>query len=153
PDPLAPQFGERGARMYRTADLVRWLPGGELDFLGRLDHQVKVRGLRIELGEIESILGQHPGVREAVVLAREDRPGEKRLAAYVVAAGEAPEVDELRGFLLERLPGYMVPAAFVLLAALPLSANGKVDRRALPAPQWALAAEYAAPRTPTEELL
>src|SRR6201999_846280 len=113
PDPWS---AEPGARMYRTADLVRYLPDGDLDFLGRLDHQVKVRGLRIELGEIETVLRQHPEVREAVVLAREDRPGDKRLVAYVVGGAHA----DLKSHLRERLPDYMVPAAIVGLDAWPL---------------------------------
>jgi amino acid adenylation domain-containing protein/non-ribosomal peptide synthase protein (TIGR01720 family) len=150
PDPFS---GEPGARMYRTADLVRYMPDGDMDFLGRLDHQVKIRGLRIELGEIETVLGQYPLVREAAVLVREDVPGDKRLVAYLVPAGEAPAVEELRMFLKERLPEYMVPAAFVSLPALPLTPNGKVDRRALPAPEWKEAEAYVAPRTSTEELL
>jgi amino acid adenylation domain-containing protein len=147
-----PWVSEPGARMYRTADLVRYLPDGDIDFLGRLDHQVKIRGLRIELGEIESVLGQHPAVREAAVLVREERGG-KRLAAYVVAAGEAPSLEKLREFLKYRLPEYMVPGAFVFLPALPLTPNGKVDRRALPAPEWSSESAYVAPGTPTEERL
>jgi amino acid adenylation domain-containing protein/non-ribosomal peptide synthase protein (TIGR01720 family) len=155
PDPFAHLWGETGGRMYRTADLVRWLPDGDLDFLGRLDHQVKIRGLRIELGEIESVLGHHPGLREVAVLVREDRPGAKRLTAYVVAAEPSarPVVEELRAFLLDKLPEYMVPAAFVVLDVLPLTPNGKVDRRALPAPLWAPEGELVAPRTPVEETL
>jgi amino acid adenylation domain-containing protein len=158
PDP----WGAPGERMYRTGDLCRRLADGDLDFIGRLDHQVKVRGLRIELGEIEAALGQHPGLREVAVLVREDRPGDRRLVAYVVAAAESESaVDEaaLRAFLAERLPAYMVPAAFVPLAALPLTANGKVDRRALPAPQLGETdadpanAAYVAPHGPIEELV
>jgi len=132
-------FGEEpGARLYKTGDLARYLPDGNIEFLGRVDHQVKIRGFRIELGEIEAALGQHPAVREAVVLAPEDAPGEKRLVAYVVAEREPlPTTADLRSFLKEKLPAYMVPAIFVLLDALPLMPNGKVDRRALPAPDRA----------------
>jgi acyl carrier protein len=155
PDPWSP---EPGARLYRTGDLVRRLAGsgrGDLEYLGRIDHQVKIRGFRVELREVESALGLHPEVAEAVVAAREDTPGDRRLAAYVVPrrAGAAPGAAELRAFLKERLPDYMVPAAFVALDALPLNASGKVDRRALPAPERGRveAAEYVAPRTAAEE--
>ena len=150
PDPFS---AEPGARMYKTGDLARYLPDGNIEFLGRADHQVKIRGFRIELGEIEAVLGQHPAVREAVVLAREDAPGEKRLVAYVVAESTA---DELRRFLKDKLPDHMVPAVFVLLDTLPLLSNGKIDRRALPAPDRTrpeLDKTFVAPRTPTEELL
>jgi thioesterase domain-containing protein/acyl carrier protein len=134
---------------------VRYLPDGNIEYLGRLDHQVKIRGFRIELGEIEVALSQHPGVREAVVVAREDAPGQKRLVAYVVGREAMPESSDLRGFLKEKLPEYMVPSAFVALKALPLTPNGKVDRKALPAPQGRPELEegYVAPRTPTEEVL
>ena len=142
-----------GARMYRSGDLVRYRPDGTLDFLGRTDFQVKVRGFRIELGEIESALAQHPAVRQALVLAREDRPGDKRLVAYLVTAQE-PAPAELRAFLQERLPEHMVPSAFVFLERMPLTSSGKVDRKALPAPDAASSgAPFVAPRTPTEELL
>jgi amino acid adenylation domain-containing protein len=148
PDPFAAVPGER---LYRTGDVVRWRADGVLEFSGRTDTQVKLRGFRVELGEIEAALAALAGVREAVVAAREDTPGDQRLVAYVV--GEV-EVAALRRSLQERLPGYMVPAAFVLLAALPLTPNGKVDRQALPAPDRQRAEEgYRSPRTPVEELL
>ncbi|HSF39927.1 MAG TPA: amino acid adenylation domain-containing protein [Thermoanaerobaculia bacterium] len=148
---------EPGGRMYRTGDLVRRLPSGDLEFLGRIDHQVKIRGFRVELREIEAALGEHPGVAEAVVVAREDTPGDRRLAAYVVARRpeEPPAVPELRSFLKARLPEHMVPAAFVTLESLPLTPSGKVDRRALPAPGSRSRADreeaFVAPRTSSEE--
>ncbi|WP_164002735.1 non-ribosomal peptide synthetase, partial [Pyxidicoccus caerfyrddinensis] len=145
-----------GARLYRTGDVARWLADGEIEYLGRADFQVKVRGLRIELGEIESALEQQPAVQQAVVMAREDRAGDKRLVAYVVGRGgpEAVEVSALRERLHEKLPEYMVPSAFVVLAAFPLTPSGKVDRKALPIPDAASSAsEYVAPRTTTEEKL
>ncbi|MFL6286495.1 MAG: amino acid adenylation domain-containing protein, partial [Pyrinomonadaceae bacterium] len=148
---------EHGARLYRTGDLARWLAGGELEFLGRIDHQVKVRGFRIELGEIEAVLGRHPSVRVAVVLVREDAHTQARLAAYVVAEpGRKISEEELRGYLKERLPDYMVPSAFVTLDELPLTPNGKVDRKALPEPEWTgsdAAGGYVEPRNPLEEVL
>ncbi|WP_051181214.1 amino acid adenylation domain-containing protein [Thermithiobacillus tepidarius DSM 3134] len=135
PDPFQP-----GGRLYKTGDLARYLPDGNIEFLGRIDHQVKIRGFRIELGEIEAVLSQHPAVRTALVTVREDQPGRRRLAAYVLAEdpGNAPAAGELRAFLQERLPEYMVPAAFVVLATFPLTPSGKVDRKALPAPGDAL---------------
>ena len=126
---------EPGARLYKTGDRARYRPDGNIEFLGRLDDQVKLRGLRIELGEIEAVLGSHPGVRDTVVLAREDVPGERRLVGYLVAAQKsAPSLSELYTFLRDRLPDYMIPT-LVMLETLPLTPNGKVDRRALPAPQ------------------
>ncbi|HEX4496856.1 MAG TPA: non-ribosomal peptide synthase/polyketide synthase, partial [Thermoanaerobaculia bacterium] len=150
PDPFA---AEPGRRLYRTGDLVRHLRAGGLDFFGRIDHQVKIRGFRIEPGEIEDALRRCPGLAEAVVTAREDRPGERYLAAYVVGvAAERPA--EIRAFLRGRLPEHMIPAAFVALPALPLTPNGKLDRRALPAPDLAAGvAAGAQPRNPTEEVL
>ncbi|HEY2737315.1 MAG TPA: amino acid adenylation domain-containing protein, partial [Thermoanaerobaculia bacterium] len=148
PDPFG---GGAGERLYRTGDLVRRRPGGPVEFLGRIDRQVKVRGFRIEPGEIEETVVALAGVREAVVVVREDMPGDRRLIAYV--AGDVP-VDALHRSLRERLPEHMIPAAFVTLAALPLTPNGKVDRSALPAPELQRREEtYLAPRTPVEEIL
>jgi acyl carrier protein len=150
PDP----FGPAGGRLYRTGDLVRLRPSGEIEFLGRIDQQVKLRGFRIELGEIEAALNGLPGVATSAVMVREET-GEKRLVAYVVGAPDAsPAPNELREGLRGRLPEYMVPAVFVFLDALPLTPNGKVNRRALPAPEAdpdAFGTEFVAPRTPLEE--
>ncbi|HEX6911548.1 MAG TPA: amino acid adenylation domain-containing protein [Longimicrobium sp.] len=146
--------GEPGARLYRTGDLCRWLADGTLEFLGRNDFQVKVRGFRIELGEIEARLAEHEALREAVVLAREDAPGDKRLVAYYVAA-EPVEAEALRRHVGERLPEHMVPAAFVRLEQFPLTPNGKLDRRALPAPDGDAFATrgYEAPAGEMEQAL
>jgi aspartate racemase len=155
-------------KLYKTGDLVRYLPDGNIDFLGRIDHQVKIRGFRIELGEIETVLSQHSAVRETVVLAREEvenpkseiqdpKAPAKRLVAYVVPRQDTvATINELRSFLKEKLPEYMVPSVFVFLDALPLTPNGKVDRKALPAPDHSsleLDQSFVAPRTPVEEML
>ncbi len=143
------------ARLYKTGDLGRYLPDGNIEFLGRIDYQVKIRGFRIELGEIEVVLSRHPQVQQAVVVAREDAPVTKRLVAYVVSAGEAPSTPQMVEYLQQHLPEYMVPAIFVVLDALPLTPNGKVDRKALPAPDRNIEREheYVAPRTPSEEII
>ncbi|MDQ3257079.1 MAG: amino acid adenylation domain-containing protein, partial [Acidobacteriota bacterium] len=154
PDPFST---EAGARLYKTGDIARYLSDGNIEFLGRSDEQVKIRGYRIELGEIESVLRRHEAVGEAVVIAREDTPGDKRLVAYLVRDGKAtPNISELRHFLTEKLPEYMVPSAFLFLRAIPLTPNGKVDRQALPAPDQTrpeLEEGYVAPRTELERYL
>jgi len=158
PDPLAALFGEPGGRLYQTGDLARLLPGGEVEFLGRLDFQVKVRGFRVELGEIESVLADHPAVG-AVAVEAPEIAGLRRLVAYVVPADPGDPADpadvalgvELRRFLADRLPAYMVPSHFLLMEALPIAATGKVDRRALPLPERLEDEGYVAPRTPLEE--
>ena len=152
-DPFSDQ---PGARMYRSGDLARWLADGRIDYLGRNDDQVKIRGVRIELGEIETRLCQFPGIQEAVLLAREDQPGNPRLVAYFTQQQDvALDVAQLRAHLLAQLPDYMVPVAYVRLDALPLTANGKLDRKALPAPDQAalFGREYQAPQGATETTL
>jgi amino acid adenylation domain-containing protein len=154
PNPFSDEFN---SRLYRTGDLARYLPDGNIEFLGRIDNQVKIRGFRIELGEVETVLSQHPVVRQSVVIVREDSPGDRRLVAYVVSSpDQVCTASELRSFLKEKLPEYMVPSAFVVLDAFPLTPNGKLDRKALPAPDQnrpALDETFTAPRTPVEELL
>src|SRR5205823_5610453 len=145
---------KEGARLYRTGDRVKWLPGANLEFLGRLDEQVKIRGFRIELGEIESVLLDHAGIAQAVVAARADERGENRLIAYLVPNAEIT-TGELRDVLKQRLPEYMVPSAFVILESLPLMPHGKIDRRKLPEPPEAGMAESpdSGLGTPVEEIL
>ncbi|NMF67500.1 condensation domain-containing protein, partial [Brasilonema octagenarum] len=143
-------------RLYKTGDLARYLSDGNIEYLGRIDNQVKIRGFRIELGEIEAVLSQHSHVQASCAIAREDIPGNKRLVAYIVPQKEQTlTVSELRGFLKEKLPEYMVPSAIVILEALPLTPNGKLDRRALPAPDLhsEITDKYVAPRNPIEEIL
>ena len=145
----------KSERLYKTGDLARYSPDGNIEFLGRIDNQVKIRGFRIELEEIETVLISHPQVSEAVVIDLEDIPGSKRLVAYVVTRD--PEIkNQLRSFLKQKLPDYMIPSAFVILDAIPLTPNGKVDRRSLPKPDTArheLATDLVAPRTESEEIL
>jgi amino acid adenylation domain-containing protein len=150
PDPFS---DEPSARLYRTGDMARYLPDGTIDFLGRVDHQVKVRGHRIELEEIEAVLSQHTSIRECAVAAREDAPGDRRLVAYVVPDhAPAPSASELRGFLKNRLPDYMVPGIFVPMDALPLLPSGKVDRRALPPPDPGRMERSEAPVAPRDSV-
>ncbi|MBW4636661.1 MAG: amino acid adenylation domain-containing protein [Gloeocapsa sp. UFS-A4-WI-NPMV-4B04] len=153
PHPFSTQLG---ARLYKTGDLVRYLPDGNIEFLGRTDEQVKSRGFRIEIGEIETVLSQHPEVKETAIAAREDVPSDKRLVAYVVARQQlAPTTSDLRRFLSEKLPPYMIPAVFVQIAALPLTPSGKVDRRSLPVPSVRSEVEvaHAMPQTEVEQAI
>ena len=136
--------------MYRTGDLVCWGADGQLHYLGRADEQVKIRGYRIELGEVQAALAGLDGVEQAVVIAREDRPGDKRLVGYITGTADPAEV---RAALAERLPAYMVPAAVVVMEALPLTVNGKLDTRALPAPEYTDGDRYRAPASAVEEIL
>ncbi len=154
PDPFSAQLD---ARLYKTGDLARYLPCGDIEYLGRTDHQVKIRGFRIELGEIESVISQHPAIKQVAVVAHEHALGDKRLVAYIVPAQQpAPAVSELHRLLKEQLPEYMVPSTFVVLDNLPLTPSGKIDRQALPGPDQArpsLAVEYLAPRTAPEDVV
>jgi hypothetical protein len=152
-DPFA---ANAGGRIYKTGDLARYLPDGNIEHLGRLDHQVKIRGFRVELGEIEEVLNQHPAVKTSVVIVREDIPGDKRLTAYVVNRNGAVSPSELREHLRFKLPDYMVPAAFVTQETMPLTPNGKVDRKALPAPSLVRTEaplNFVAATTPMEQLV
>ncbi|MDP2097884.1 MAG: amino acid adenylation domain-containing protein [Methylobacter sp.] len=149
-------YDQQGRRLYKTGDLVRYRPDGNIDYLGRIDHQVKIRGFRIELGEIEARLLEHPAIKETAVIAREDQPGDKRLAAYLVAAHEdSPDSELLKAWLREALPEYMVPSVFVALQSMPLSANGKLDRKRLPQPDRSSLSmpHYQHTQTPDEGIL
>jgi len=153
---LNPFNTNHGERLYKTGDLTRYLPDGNIELLGRIDFQVKIRGFRVELGEIESVLGKHPGVQDVIVMVREDTPGDKRLVAYLVANKEIDTtISELRNFLKERVPDYMVPSAFVVMDAFPLTPNGKVDRRTLPIPENLrnLEESYIAPQSNIEQTI
>ena len=161
PDLTAEKFipnpfeNQPGARLYKSGDLARFLDDGNIEFLGRIDNQVKIRGFRIELGEIESLLANHPQVQQTAVIVREDIPGDKHLVAYFVPNQPLSDLNELRRFLQQQLPDYMVPSAFVMLSALPVTPNGKLNRRALPKPelQPELKLTFVAPRTPIEDIL
>ncbi|QUQ65769.1 non-ribosomal peptide synthetase [Kutzneria sp. CA-103260] len=151
---VADPYGAPGTRMYRTGDLVRWTAKGELDYVGRADNQVKIRGFRIELGEVESAVASHDDVAQVAAVVREDRPGDKRLVAYVVpAAGVEPEIKALREHTAHQVPDYMVPSAFVLLDRIPLTTNGKLDTKALPAPDYATVVGVTEARTRQEEIV
>nr|NCS31657.1 AMP-binding protein [Microcystis aeruginosa F13-15] len=154
--------GNEPSKLYKTGDLCRYLPDGNIEYLGRIDNQVKIRGFRIELGEIETVLSQHSGVKTAVVIAREDDTNQKRLVAYIIPQIEiistpkeqnSLNITQLRQFLKAKLPEYMIPSAFVILESLPLTPNGKTDYRALPAPEFQSQEQYIAPRNPIEEIL
>ena len=155
PSPL--QGEGMGVRLYKTGDLACYLPDGSIKLFGRIDNQVKIRGFRIEIGEIEALLNQYPGIQTSIVIVREDKPGDKRLVAYIVSENQTkiPTFSELRRVLKEKLADYMIPAAFVMLDTLPLTPNGKVDTKSLPIPDWSAnkSSEFVSPRTPTEEKL
>ncbi|MDS0527391.1 amino acid adenylation domain-containing protein [Clostridium sp. SHJSY1] len=151
---VANPFSTLGTRMYRTGDLARWNEDGSLDYMGRADHQIKIRGFRIELGEIEAAIAGHPDIDQVAVVVREDQPGDKRLVAYVVTNGETSfDLADLRRYIGEFLPDYMIPSAFVEISALPLTPNGKLDSKALPAPEFGVKVVGRGPRTPQEEIL
>jgi acyl carrier protein len=141
-------------RLYKTGDLARYLIDGNIEYLGRIDNQVKIRGFRIELGEIEAVLNAHPQIQQTVVITTEDIPGDKRLVAYVVKSDESLTNKQIRDFLKQQLPEYMLPSVFVTLDTIPLTPNGKIDKKALPIPDGvSREVEYIAPRTPSEEII
>jgi len=148
-------FKDDGSRMYWTGDLAKYRDDGVIEFLGRIDHQVKIRGYRIELGEIEAMLGNHEAVRDCVLLLREDNPGDQRLVAYMVPQGAAPDANDIREHLRKNLPEYMVPNDVVILDAMPLTPNGKLDRKQLPVPgtSQSATAEYEAPEDQLQETI
>jgi acyl-CoA synthetase (AMP-forming)/AMP-acid ligase II/acyl carrier protein len=154
---IADPFSSEPARkLYKTGDLVRYLPGGEIVFMGRLDNQVKLRGFRIELGEIENAIRQYHGIQQVFIMVRDDRPGDKRLVAYIIpASGTILEVDKLRSFLREKIPAHLIPSAFVMIDTFPLTVNGKIDWKALPAPDQGTLGdrELVAPRNTAEQIL
>ncbi|PEI92380.1 non-ribosomal peptide synthetase [Bacillus pseudomycoides] len=151
---VANPFGKLGTRMYRTGDLVKWRKDGSLDYVSRADHQIKIHGFRIELSEVETVLSQHPHVEQVVVIVREDRPGDKRLVAYIVPdAEEHLDLTEIRTYAAESLPGYMIPSAIMMMSELPLTPNGKISRKALPAPDFNLLVSERVARNPQEEIL
>jgi amino acid adenylation domain-containing protein/FkbH-like protein/non-ribosomal peptide synthase protein (TIGR01720 family)/FkbM family methyltransferase len=154
PNPIA-EAQSSSKKLYRTGDLARYLPDGNIEFIGRIDNQVKIRGFRIELSEIEVVLTQHPQIRDAVVIVREDKPGIKSLAAYAIPEGKQPTSTELQSFLKQKLPDYMVPASFTVLKAFPITPNGKLDRRALPIPEFESnhSTGFVSPRTHAEKIL
>ncbi|MDF2723024.1 MAG: diguanylate cyclase, partial [Paenibacillus sp.] len=149
---VANPYGPPGSRMYRTGDMARWLPNGTVDYCGRADHQIKIRGFRIEISEIEAVLSRYPGLIQGAVVVREDQPGDKRLVAYFVA-NEAVDVAALRDHMAAELPDYMVPSAFVAMEQFPQTPNGKLDRKALPAPHYSAGSAGRGARTPQEEML
>ena len=146
---------DNSQKLYKTGDLARYLPDGNIEFLGRIDNQVKLRGFRIELGEVESVLETYPQIQQAVVMLPEDTPGNKRLVAYLVTQNQSINMSDLRRFLQQKLPDYIIPSSFVILSTLPLTPNGKVDRKMLPAPEAELTREqeFVPPQTPVEQIL
>jgi hypothetical protein len=151
PDPFS---HEPGARLYRSGDLASRLPDGNIEFVGRSDHQIKIRGYRVELGEIETALRRHQAVVEAVAVMREDSPGDRRIVAYISCSERAADTDSLRDYIKKRIPDYMIPSAFVFVDSWPLNSSGKIDREKLPSPNDSTGkADYIAPRTPIEKRL